>query len=292
LVFFCHAELTKVLVIGGYKEGAISNVEVIDLSGDGLTCPKIPDYPLKVDAITAGFYDEKVIVCGGYDNSRTHDECFYLGPDLSRWIEMAPVLGGPKRRLASSIIDNKWLLSGGYDGRTTFKSTFFFDGISFNEGPEMPASKRAHCQVSINATHIFFANGGTTTFLLNWYTQEYDILDRIPNSKEYGSCGVINNADHGLEVLLVDESSSYIYSIDDREWRDGPKLPQSTVDSFPVQLDDGFLSMGGKLGSSYHATIYKFDENAYDWLVEPVRLETPRQFAAAVTVPDTFLNCV
>jgi len=283
--------LTKILVIGGYTGRTISNVEVIDLSGESLICPNIPDYPDEIDFLTATFYDGKVIACGGYDGTSTINECYTLGPDLIRWNQVTPLLGGPRIRMGSSIVDHKWLISGGENSRSILKSTLIFDGSQFIEGPEMQFPKTKHCQVTINATHVFFANGGSATFVLDWETQEYAIFDNIPTSKEYGSCGVINNVAHGMEVLVADETSSYIFSFTDLEWRDGPKLPLSTVDSFSVPLDGGFLSMGGKQAGSYFATIYKFDENQYNWLVEAVQLETPRQYAAAVAVPDSFLNC-
>jgi len=289
---FSSTELTKIVVIGGYtNERQISNVEIVDLSGKGLTCPQIPDYPLEIDLFTAVFYDGKIIACGGYDGD-VLDDCFTLGPDLTRWNQIVPLIDGKRSRMASSIIDTKWFISGGFRNSGSLKSTLVFDGSQFSEGPELPALKRDHCQVSINVTHMFFTNGGAGAFTFDWENQEYGFVDDIPSSIYDGSCGVINNANHGLEVLVVDESFSYIFSLTHLEWRDGPKLPVSTVDSFPVQLNYGFLSIGGQVGSSYHSGIYRFDENAYDWVLEAEQLETPRRYAAAVAVPDSFLNCV
>jgi len=43
--------------------------------------------------------------------------------------------------------------------------------------------------------------------------------------------------------------------------------------------------------SLFFDTVYKFDENLYDWVLLEERLANPRVSAAAIAVPDNFLGC-
>jgi len=141
-------------------------VELIDLSGEGKLCPILPDYPLEVAFLDATFYEESVIVCGGsLPNHHATGRCFSLGPDLSSWKEIDTLPYSPRYSQASSIIDNKWFISGGYPES---RSTLIYDGSTFTLGKELPYSRTDHCQLTINSTHVFFAGTEKETFLYNW----------------------------------------------------------------------------------------------------------------------------
>jgi len=277
----------------------ISSVEIVDVSGEGKICPTLPDYPLELTLFTAAFYDGKIVACGGLLNSPTvdwipTDRCFSLGPDLSKWEEMYSLPYGPTHAFASSVIDNKWLLTGGESAAlNTFTDTsMVLDGSFFSPAPELPKPKDFHCQLTINSTHVFFTSGLKDTFLLDWDTQKYTILDDIPARMTFAACGLFKNDNFDLEVIVADGKSGHIFSFANLEWRDGPKLPQNILYSSSAQTKNGILSLGGWIETSGTVnSIYRFDASSHDWILEDIELNIKRDQAAAVSVPDDFLNC-
>ncbi len=81
-----------------------------------------------------------------------------------------------KQEAGSSIIDGVWFVSGDYD-IPAGNMTEMWTGSEFMLGPTLPERMDGHCQVTINATHVFFANcDEKTTYLLNWNLQEWTQL--------------------------------------------------------------------------------------------------------------------
>jgi len=286
-------EYTKAIVIGGYANGEyLSSVELIDLSNEGKDCPSLPNYPLRVEYLTAEFYQGNVIACGGYLSTLVNtDKCYSLGSDLSSWEELrTPLYGGPRRNLASSIIDDKIFITGGYDD-VDLKSTLVYDGSQFLQGPDLLHTKYYHCQLTLNSTHIFITSGGYETFLLNWETEEFVLLDDIPKYMDAAACGLLKNENYGLEVLVAEEGSSFIFSFTDLLWRNGPKIPNNAINPASAPTKNGFLSIGGYSRGSFYTSVYKFNEISYEWVEEEAVLQTGRQYATAVAVSDDFVKC-
>jgi len=264
-------------------------VELIDLDDDKKVCPDLPEYPIAGALLTAAFHQGKVVACGGEPLT---DQCFELGPDLKEWRQILP-LPEKKYGIASSIIDNKWILSGGFRNLLSLLS---FDG-GFTIEPQLPFEKEAHCQVTVNSTHIFFAGGVgpnyDKTFMLDISKQEWIYLESINMGAYAPACGLINNAAFGPEILYAAGTRSFIFSLTDLVWKEGPPLPEDLYFVASAQLTDGILAIGGLDSAIANAfdKVYKFDENIYDWLLEKERLAIPRGAAAAVAVPNDFLGC-
>jgi len=258
------------------------------LADDKKRCPSLPEYPLGVTDLTAAFYQGKVVACGGFGGT-TFDKCYELGPDLRQWVEFLPLPDKSDYALKSSIIDDKWIVSGGFYNPF---SLYSFDGRFTIENP-MPFGKPYHCQVTINTTHIFFTSGFYyETFMLNWNKGEWIFLDDTSLIEYNPACGLINSKTYGPEIILASHTMSTIFSLTDLVWKDGPPLPEDLDHLTTAQLTDGILAMGGyNLDGLIVDTVYKFDEDAYDWVLEKERLATPRSDAAAVAVPDSFLAC-
>jgi len=284
------------LVIGGLgndpNDSYPSTVEVINLADDNKLCPSIPDYPIGVEQHTAVFYQGKIVSCGGYADVR-NDRCFELGPDLRSWVEINSLPIDETASMQSSVIDGKWVISGGDTDLTHTSLLSYYDGI-FQPSPPLPFEKWNHCQLTLNSTHIFFTGGyGYSTFMLNWPRQEWIFLDDAPRSDTDPACGFVKTPSLGQEVIVAFETRSYIFSLADLEWRDGPLLPEDLSDFTNAQLNNGFLAIGGFNSDNQEVdTIYRFDPNSYDWVLEPSRLAIPRRRAEAVAVPDDFLACV
>jgi len=295
----CFLEFTKILVIGGQKVGDIpvNTIELIDLSDKLQTCSIVPNYPLNAEFITTTYYKGKIVACGGGDPPNT-DKCFELASDLTEWVEVASIPSGNRAVMASSIIDNKWLISGGWNGGIIFESTFFYDGKDIFDGPVMPSYKFGHCQITLNSTHVFLASGGeenAKTFLLNWTTQKYSVLDSVPINRPAVTCGLLNNPTYGPEILVADGLYGSFFSLTTFTWRDGPKVPGETLYATSATAPNGFLVIGGMYFNSttfeYYDSVYKFDEYSYEWSLEKQHLQEPRRAPAAVAVPDSFLQC-
>jgi len=280
-------------VFGGYNGAYVTSMELIDLSDEGKVCPLLPEFPLEVSYVAADFFNGKVILCGGtLSSGYSTDKCFSLGPDLRSWEELStPLPDGPRKASASSVIGSKWLISGGVrDGPLT--STLVYDGSQFVPGPELPSFKEYHCQLTINSTHVFYGSGHSSmTFLLDWESGDTTTLQNIPIPRDNAACGLLNNENYGLEVLVAAHSYSHIFSFKDLEWRDGPKLPESIDHLGSAPVKNGFVAVGGYNGPEYLSSIYKFDETSYKWIEEEVTLGTKRRNPVSVAVPDSFAKC-
>jgi len=103
---------------------------------------------------------------------------------------------------------------------------------------------------------------------------------------------LINSKTYGPEIILASDARSSIFSLTDLVWKDGPPLPKVLNQLTTAQLTDGILAIGGRdpVGVDVD-TVYKFDEDVYDWVLEKERLVNPRIYGAAVAVPDSFLAC-
>jgi len=291
---------TQILAIAGSGYGCApcggdtysTVVDVIDGAESGKTCSPVPNYPVVDSDHTAAFYNGRVHSCG-------QEGCFTLGKDLV-WQLMEPLPVG-RTSAQSSVVKGMWWITGGdtYDYKT-LNSTVLFDGISFSEGPKMPTPKSGHCQVNVNDTHIFFTGGFTTpeSYLFNWETQEWITLATVPRSTTEAICGLLNNASHGLEILYAFTTNAdrytYIYNFEDDEWREGSIMPEILWDSSSVQLEDGVVSLGGRLNIATlrkYDLIFKFREDTYEWETFDQHLIAERDSFPSVAVPDDFLDC-
>jgi len=285
--------LSKVVLIGGStkRNGVkLNSVEVIDLSGDGKSCPELPEYPLSVTHLTATFLNNTILACGGFYRT---EKCFQLTSDkLSEWVEIASMVE-PLSSLSSSNIDGQWFLTGGLD--TTGSGVYVtqtYDGASFINGKRLPNDKYSHCQVTVDPDNVLLTGGnGQNTYLYNWSGQTYNVVEPIPMSLEYGACGFLNNPMKGPEVLVAEGFDCYIYSVSSDSWRDGPPLPESILDFSTARIDEGILAIGGSVSGTTITKVYLFEEESYEWKLLEQEIVVPRTGASAVAVPDDFINC-
>jgi len=97
--------------------------EILDLANDGKVCSSIPDYPLALTDIEATYYNGKIVACGGSTGEEITNKCFELGSDLNDWVEILPMPDGEKQCLRSSVLDEKWILSGRHNYGSEYDST-------------------------------------------------------------------------------------------------------------------------------------------------------------------------
>ena len=68
--------------------GAYNDVELIDLSGQSLTCPEIPDTPHDLDESSVGtFIGDRALVCGGWAGGLGTNACYSYDSQVRRIFE-------------------------------------------------------------------------------------------------------------------------------------------------------------------------------------------------------------
>jgi len=133
------------LVIGGVAnlETYYDSIEILDIGKDKKTCSSVPNYPVPISAVTAAYYQDKLTVCGGYTRLDDYiDYCFELNSIDDAWVEIES-LDTSKDCIRSSIIEDKWVLSGGDINATigSFDDKVLIYNGEFSNGPELPAPK-------------------------------------------------------------------------------------------------------------------------------------------------------
>ncbi len=288
------AGYTKLIVFGGYNvdNGYVSSVEVIDLENPSSTCNMIADYPVEETGMTVGLIDGLIKSCGSDHDT---DDCYDYNPATNSWITSASLIN-ERYYPRSSFIDRIWLVSGDSSGSDNVSlTTEMWTGTGFEPGPSLPIAMNFHCQLTVNSTHVFFADTHDTgnAYLLNWYKQTWSELPHMRVPRDHMSCGLINNPENGIEVVIVEDGVTEILNFRDEEWKTGP-----TVESFDhagyAHIGDTFVVLGGFSHdeSVESDKIYKFDHINYEWILMSQRLQLPRDYyPGVVAVPDDFVTC-
>ncbi len=240
--------------------------------------------------MTVGLIDGLIKSCGGWSDT---DDCYDYNPATNPWVTSASLINA-RSYPRSSFIDGVWLVSGDdyVNSDDVPLTTEMWTGTGFEPGPTLPVEMSYHCQLTINSTHVFFADTYSTgtAFLLDWNQQKWIELPptRIRN---YMSCGLINNPENGIEAVIVEDGVTDIFNFRDEEWKTGP-----TVESFDLagyaQIGDTFVVVGGNGYGVALDTIYKFDNINYEWILMSQRLQVPRDiYPGVVAVPDEYVTC-
>ncbi len=267
-------------------------MEVIDLENPSSTCNLIDDYPVDESYLTVGIIDGLIKSCGSWSDS---DDCYDYNPATNSWTTSASLI---YERIypRSSFIDGIWLVSGDGTFSDDFpKSTEMWTGTRFELGPSLPIEMYLPCQLTINSTHIFFADMYDTgnAFLLDWYEKTWTELPLVPVIRGFLSCGLINNPANGIEAVIVGDGVTRIFNFADEEWKTGPTV-ESIRDAGSAQIGDTFVVVGGYSDDEFDLSdrIYKFDHINYQWILMSQRLQVPREYyPGVVAVPDNFATC-
>ncbi len=286
------AGYTKLIVIAGvnYEDGILSSVEGIDLENPSKTCNLIADYPVNESGMAVGLIDGLIKSCGGSDT----DDCYNYNPTTNSWITSASLIN-TRATPKSSFIDGIWLISGDNTASDDCPlTTEMWTGTGFKSGPTLPIPMDSHCQLTINSTHVFFADTRHTgkAYLLDWYKQSWTELPRMTVDRKYMSCGLINNPENGIEVVIVEDGTTEIFNLRDEEWKTGPTLESFDMAGY-AQIGNTFVVVGGENDAGVTiGTIYKFDNINYDWILMSQQLKVPRHgYPGVVAVPDGFVTC-
>ncbi len=154
-------------MVGGYVyPDDVNTAEIVDIEDPNGGC-EFPPYPIADTGMTMAFVDGVLKSCGGDETSN----CYDFDPQSQTWTQSGQI-SLERYPAHSSIIDNKWLISG--DSVTTDG----WNGNQFESGPLLPELIDDTCQVTINRTHVFFGNVyDNRAYLLNWETGDFAEID-------------------------------------------------------------------------------------------------------------------
>ncbi len=275
------------MVIGGYVygDGYLDVVEVVDLDDPNNMCTIVANYPVEVGDLTVAYYNGVVRSCGGEELN----DCYEYHPEDNTWVSTAGLRDG-RSGVRSSLIDGTWLISGSNVDPIGTQTEMWVED-HFQQGPNLPELMAAHCQTTINATHIFFADCyDQTAYLFNWSEQEWIQVDNMERDRDYDcGCGLIRSETNGKEYVVAGFGTSEIFNFDTMSWRTGPTLPYG-YGYASVQLEDTFVLVGG-YEDDYTDRMYVFDQDNYAFALKSQRLQHPRAYAGAVALPDDAVNC-
>ncbi len=276
-------------MIGGHNNGDIARVEIFDLEDPSRTCNAISDYPEQKKGMAVGVINGVLKSCGG--SPSPHDDCYDYHPETNTWVNSSNMIYMRYYHRAS-FIESVWIVSGNnleFNQNTAERWT----GSHFESGPHLPRTMSAHCQLTINSTHIFFAEpDGLPNFLMKWPDQTWTELPAMTNNMEFPSCGLINSPTNGTEIVVVEASKVEIFNFESMAWRSGADAPYFKEAGF-TQLSDTFVVVGG-IGSGngqYLNSIYKFDNIEYDWDLIGQLQTAAGGYPGVFTLPDSFVTC-
>ncbi len=237
--------------------------------------------------MTVAVIQDVIKACGGAANPNS---CYDYHPDSKIWSESTPMLFG-RYHHAASFIENLWLLSGSSGSTGGHTTTEMWAGSTFIEGPTLPRAMHGHCQVTVNATHIFFAMAdGKSNYLFNWPNQTWTEL--LPMNYHFSnpSCGIINHTRNGREAVIAGFGKCETFNFMSMVWRIGPDAPYFFGVGY-TQLADNFIVVGGtNITMNFLDTIYKFDKENYGWILLEHKLRIPASSSGVITVPDDFVS--
>ncbi len=299
------------MVIAGRSDDVeLYEVEVVDLLNPSSNCGFLAYYPVEISYHTATYIDGVVKSCGGraqYNESLAYQyqHCYNYEPVTDEWTQSASLLK-PRSSMASSVIGDTWLISGGrliygdcFDGTcwddVNSNDTEAWTGGSFAQGSAfLPEVMEKHCQATINSTHIFFADSSSPrpAYILDYPANKWTQVDNIPGGDSTDKCGRIENSANGAEIVLAGDGYTYIFNLDTLEWKEGPHLFPQAYYYASAQLENTFVLAGGELDSDESDdSILIFDNENYEWILLEQTMKVTRQAFAMAAVPTGFVDC-
>ncbi len=262
----------KLVVIGGWNHnlGELDTVEVIYLANPSSICQPLRNYPIGDHGMAVGLIDGLIKSCGSTEDT---DICYDYDYTTDSWA-ISPRMVNERFTPRASFIDGIWLVSGDNDEETS-STTDIWTGDHFELGPPLPQQMNQHCQLTVNSTHVFFAdNFNSPSYLLNRYEGTWMELPPMNERREYQICGLINNPENGLEAVVYEDGVTEIFNLNDLTWRYGPPLRLLERSGY-TQLTDTFVIVGG-------FGMYSADPDEMDYLDTGARQRDENQLKTVI----------
>ncbi len=145
--------------MGGFANNRFfQDVEIINLEDSVGTCSTaIADYPTKVIYPTLAYLDGALQSCGGITGVDGR-ECYSYDVGNNTWTRQTDLSESKDYPSSSLVGEDGWLIAGGPYPSGSTKTDLRIGGVS-TPGPELPDGIYYGCQVTLNSTHVFIADG-------------------------------------------------------------------------------------------------------------------------------------
>ena len=277
--------MAVLMVVGGV--GALHDVELIDLSGQGRFCRKPDDFPSAGEGSVGAYIEEQTLVCGGYPYT---SDCYYYNTD-GTWTQ-GPSMTEAREYASSTILNSDLWVTGGYNpGEHGLASTECFISTSFITYVDLPVERYYHNIVSIEENRAMLLGGQTTFQEAYTFNGTWSNSSTLSRGRQYSQAGMVT-FNNGTKMVVaaggVNEQTTEFLNFDEDEWNFGPDLPYSIYRGASVQLNNTFLIVGGDSNGTALDTIWKFDAEAEEWILLNEHMTTARYYTAAFLVPNDF----
>ncbi len=156
--------------VGGFNADTLNLVEILDLEDDASSC-RLADFPVVIEYASITLMGDEVWACGGesYELDTVYsNRCYAYDPVNNSWRHSGD-LSVPRNYPSSSLMGkgDSLLVAGGNLNAGSESTDVFSDGV-FTPGPSLPFPIFFACQVGLNRTHVFLADGyDGNTFILD-----------------------------------------------------------------------------------------------------------------------------
>ena len=301
--------LTKLFVAGGYNielGGDVTSVEVIDLSGQGLTCTA----PSGLPQPNRGMSSLKTpagnpLSCGG-GAYQYEKKCNEYIPATDSW-EEAPDLLGERFHSPTAVISGGryWVVSSNDDDYDA--SSEIYDGTGFSFGPDIIMDTHAYtpCLARIDDDRTFYAD--LAAYIFDWRTMTFHpVASPMLRRMSRAHCGLARDS-AGREMIVVAGGVDVdlgrvirevmILDLETMTWRESSEsLPARRQWGSVVPYgEDTFLVVGGNRGedpeAAYESDVLVFNPDSEAWEVVAA-IEVKRESVYAAMVDDSVVNCL
>ena len=175
-------------------------------------------------------------------------------------------------------------------------TTEYYNGASWEYGPNMMIARNGHCAVQLNATHTMVIGGDDSNdeplnnvAILDIQNEEWTEVERLQTARFLPSCTLMDDS----KVLVVGgyyETTTEIYDPATNEWTYGPELPFTYKYGTVVLSGNKPTLIGGYADGSRSNQIYQLDDGKWNEL--ETKLAQGRTFPTATQVPlDAMKGC-
>ena len=203
---------TKMFVIGGFPNELRTEIQIIDMANDVLTCAPPTYTPSTEPRWSAGTYiEDRILVCGSYVEQ--FDQSFPLCEQYNKegdyWQSYPDMNYAHSAGSNVRINDTHWMIMGG-DGGRPFVDLYDSDTFGFVNYTLLPVGTQSHCTVKVNDTHIALMGGephGTELWLFDLVSETWSLMvERISVQRQSPICGVVTRQSGEKEIVIAGKS--------------------------------------------------------------------------------------
>jgi N-acetylneuraminic acid mutarotase len=298
------------MIVGGELEAGLptSDVEVLDVSGQGLECDGMSPFPYDVEEASSAVLDGVTYICGGYGTTEisleyeTYGGCYRYFDYGWEWVAD---LVEPRRRAAAVAMEGYIWVVGGRDKDQKILDTteMIFPNGTVVPGATMLYPLEWHCLNRVTDSKVIMTGGYNTAFGSSRRTYIYDFVESSWTEEagmidsRYGHvCEVIQSNGRGLEIMVAQggftQGSTERLNLNSLQWTAGLDLPKAISFATSVAYNSTILIIGGEVsGEHNYTTIYQYDVMSESWTERPEQLSTRRFHATSSIVDASTVIC-